>query len=315
MKGRRIFVKGRRIFVKGRRIFMKKNLFIFKLLILGLVVSCNLDSKLLDNKERNKDDSKGVVNGVQGDEPAAKEESVKKEVIGDDDSKGVVNDVQGDESSSKEYVFDDKEKLISELKKDVDNVKGLVSQDKAEVEDESQYGMKDEVFKAVLNTANNKTLDNDENKELRRLFYSSLLYNKDKIKEFAKILQKIESDNTNKGTWIRDIMNAVILELQSNFEEVIAKVEENKDKLDKLSLDDLKEVKTKLEEIQLQKLNWRKAVNSLIESYKAKTDDIDSDSKKLIEHVEKEYKDLITVKIPGMKAVYDKIVGVLNTIE
>ncbi|ATQ19224.1 complement regulator-acquiring protein (plasmid) [Borrelia miyamotoi] len=294
---------------------MKKTLFIFKLLILGLVVSCNLDSKLLDTKERNKDVSKGVVNGVKGDEPAVKEESVRKEVIEDDDSKEVVNGVQGDESSSKGYVFDEKEKLISELKKDIDNVKGLVSQDKAEVEDENQYGMKDQVFKAVVNTANNKTLEHDENKELRRLFYSSLLYNKDKIKEFAEILKKIESDNTNKGTWIRDIMNVSILDLQSNFEEVIAKLEANKDKLDKLSLDDLREVKTKLEEIQLQKLNWRKAVNSLIESYKAKTDDIDSDSEKLIKHVEKEYKDLITVKIPGMKSVYDKIVGVLDTIE
>nr|WP_084821566.1 complement regulator-acquiring protein [Borrelia miyamotoi] len=293
---------------------MKKTLFIFKLLILGLVVSCNLDSKLLDNKERNKDVSKGVVNGVQGDEPAVKEESVRKEVIEDDDSKEVVNVVQGDKSSSKGYVFDEKEKLISELKKDIDNVKGLVSRDKAEVEEDSQYDMKDEVFKLLSNTVNNKTLDNDENKELRRLFYSSLLYNKERIKDFAEILKKIGSYNTNKGTWLRDIMNAVI-NLQSNFEEVIAKIEENKDKLDKLGLDDLKEVKTKLEEIQLQKLNWRKAVNSLIESYKAKTDDIDSDSEKLIKHIEKEYKDLITVKIPGMKSVYDKIVGVLNTIE
>ncbi|AHH06058.1 Antigen P35 (plasmid) [Borrelia miyamotoi FR64b] len=300
--------------MKGRRIFMKKTLFIFKLLILGLVVSCNLDSKLLDNKERNKDVSKGVVNGVQGDEPAVKEESVRKEVIEDDDSKEVVNVVQGDKSSSKGYVFDEKEKLISELKKDIDNVKGLVSRDKAEVEEDSQYDMKDEVFKLLSNTVNNKTLDNDENKELRRLFYSSLLYNKERIKDFAEILKKIGSYNTNKGTWLRDIMNAVI-NLQSNFEEVIAKIEENKDKLDKLGLDDLKEVKTKLEEIQLQKLNWRKAVNSLIESYKAKTDDIDSDSEKLIKHIEKEYKDLITVKIPGMKSVYDKIVGVLNTIE
>ncbi|ATQ15522.1 complement regulator-acquiring protein (plasmid) [Borrelia miyamotoi] len=293
---------------------MKKTLFIFKLLILGLVVSCNLDSKLLDTKERNKDVSKGVVNGVQGDEPAVKEESVRKEVIEDDDSKEVVNVVQGDKSSSKGYVFDEKEKLISELKKDIDNVKGLVSRDKAEVEEDSQYDMKDEVFKLLSNTVNNKTLDNDENKELRRLFYSSLLYNKERIKDFAEILKKIGSYNTNKGTWLRDIMNAVI-NLQSNFEEVIAKIEENKDKLDKLGLDDLKEVKTKLEEIQLQKLNWRKAVNSLIESYKAKTDDIDSDSEKLIKHIEKEYKDLITVKIPGMKSVYDKIVGVLNTIE
>ncbi|MBW6187537.1 complement regulator-acquiring protein, partial [Pseudomonas aeruginosa] len=157
----------------------------------------------------------------------------------------------------------------------------------------SQYDMKDEVFKLLSNTVNNKTLDNDENKELRRLFYSSLLYNKERIKDFAEILKKIGSYNTNKGTWLRDIMNAVI-NLQSNFEEVIAKIEENKDKLDKLSLDDLREVKTKLEEIQLQKLNWRKAVNSLIESYKAKTDDIDSDSEKLIKHIEKEYKDLIT---------------------
>ncbi|WP_235048100.1 hypothetical protein [Borrelia persica] len=36
---------------------------------------------------------------------------------------------------------------------------GLINQDKAEVEDASQYGMKDEVFKLVLNEVNDKTLD------------------------------------------------------------------------------------------------------------------------------------------------------------
>nr|WP_247073547.1 virulence associated lipoprotein [Borrelia turicatae] len=93
------------------------------------------------------------------------------------------------------------------------------------------------------------------------------------------------------------------------------KVEKSKDKLDKLSLVDLKEVKTKFDEIKSQREAFIKAVGSLIASYKAKTDGIDSDSEKLIKHVEKEYKDLITVKIPGMKSVYDKIVGVLDTIK
>ncbi|AOW96255.1 complement regulator-acquiring protein [Borrelia miyamotoi] len=285
---------------------MRKNLFIFTLLVLGLV-SCNLDAKLLKNKERNQDISNEVVNNVQGDEPS-KEANV-------DDLENVVNDVQGDEPSKEDNDVSEKDKLISDLKKDTENLRKVVNENKAEVEDENQYGMKDEIFKAVTDTDNNKTLDNDENKEARRLFYSSLGYDKDKIKEFVKILKKIESDDTNKGTWIKDIINAGREHLQSNFEKVIAKLEENKDKLDKLSLDDLKEVKTKLEEIKSQRGDFIKAVNSLIESYKAKTDDIDSDSKKLIEHVEKEYKDLITVKIPGMKAVYDKIVGVLNTIE
>ncbi|WP_041177067.1 complement regulator-acquiring protein, partial [Borrelia crocidurae] len=232
---------------------MRKNLFI--LLVLGLA-SCNLDSKLLDNKGRPDNFLKDVVNNVQGDEP--KKEDIVNKVF-------VKKVVRGD------YVIkDEKGELISALINDVDNVMGLVSQDKAEVEEENQYGMKDEVFKFVLNAVNNKTLDHDDNKEVRRLFYSSLLYNKEKIRDFAEILKKVESDNTNKGTWIYDTMNIVVEDLQSSFERVINKLEKNIAKLDKLSLVDLREIKSKLEGIQLQKLNWRKAVDSLIASYKAK---------------------------------------------
>ncbi|ACH94074.1 complement regulator-acquiring protein [Borrelia duttonii] len=284
---------------------MRKNLFI--LLVLGLA-SCNLDSKLLDNKGRPDNFLKDVVNNVQD----------------------VVNDVQGDELIKEDVVNkvsvekvvkgdsvikDEKGELISALINDINSVMGLLNQDKAEVEDANQYGMKNEVFKFVLNAVNNKTLDHDDNKEIRRLFYSSLLYNRERIKDFAEILKKVESDNTNKGAWIQDIMNAVVVDLQFGFERVINKLEENRDKLNKLSLVDLREIKSKLEEIQLQKLNWRKAVDSLISSYKAKTDGIDSDSKKLIEHIDKKYKDLIKVKIPGMKAVSNRIIAILGTIK
>ncbi|WP_041177906.1 complement regulator-acquiring protein [Borrelia duttonii] len=284
---------------------MRKNLFI--LLVLGLA-SCNLDSKLLDNKGRPDNFLKDVVNNVQD----------------------VVNDVQGDEPIKKDFVDkvsvkkvvggdsvikDEKGELVSALINDINSVMGLLNQDKAEVEDANQYGMKDEVFKFVLNDVNGKTLDHDDNKEVRRLFYSSLLYNKARIEDFAEILKKVESDNTNKGTWIQDIMNAVVVDLQFGFERIINKLEENREQLDKLSLVDLREIKSKLEEMQLQKLNWRKAIDSLISSYKAKADGIDSDSKKLIEHIEQKYKDLIKVKTPGMKAVSNRIIAILGTIK
>ncbi|UPA11356.1 complement regulator-acquiring protein (plasmid) [Borrelia parkeri] len=285
---------------------MRKNLFIFTLLVVGLV-SCDLNSKLLGNKERNKDLSKEVVNSVQGDE-AYKEVNING-------LEKVVDDIQGDEPAKEDKDVAEKKKLISELKKDTEGLIKVVNKDKAEVEDGNQYGMKDKVFKAVTDTVNNKTLDNDENKEARRLFYSSLGYDKEKIKDFANILKNIETDDTNKGTWIKDIMSAGREHLQSNFEKIIDKVEKSKDKLDKLSLVDLKEVKTKFDEIKSQREAFIKAVGSLISSYKAKTGGIDSDSEKLIKHVEREYKDLITVKIPGMKLVYDKIIGVLDTIK
>ncbi|WP_038363823.1 complement regulator-acquiring protein [Borrelia persica] len=277
---------------------MRKNLFI--LLILGLV-SCELDSQLSGNKEKSKDPFNAIVNGIQGDE-ARKEDVVDKVVV----NKVVRRD---------SVIKDEKGELISELINDVDNVMGLVSEDKAEVEDESQYGMKDEVFKSLLDDVNNKTLNHDDNKEVRRLFYSSLLYNKERIRDFAEILKKLKSDNTNENKLLVDIVNAAVTHLQFTFERVINKIEENRDELDKLSLIDLREIKSKLEEIQLQKLGWRKAVNSLIASYKAKIDGIDSDSKKLIEYIEKKYQDLIKVKIPAMKLISDRIISILDTIQ
>ncbi|WP_338321071.1 complement regulator-acquiring protein [Borrelia miyamotoi] len=300
--------------IKKESIYMRKNVFLYTLLIVGLM-SCNLGSKSLDSKEGGikKDFAEAkaadkVVNGgggnLQGDE-ASKEGNV------DALRGGIVNDVQGDEAKEDNEVGE-KEKLVAELKKETEDFMGLVKKYKTEVEDGDQYGMKNEVFKAVTDTSNNKTLDGDENKEARRLFYSSLEYDKDKIKELAKILKKIETDNDNKGTWVKDIINSGREHVQSNFEKVVNKLEESKAKLEKLSLDDLKEVKTKFDELKTQREDFKKAVDSLLASYKAKTDGIDSDSKKLIEHVEKEYKDLITVKLPGMKAVSDKIMNTVN---
>lgn len=148
-------------------------------------MSCNLDSKSLDNKDGIKKDSAvadKVVNGggssgtLQGDEAATKKEEDNGDAL-----RGVVNDVQGDEAREDKEVGE-KEKLVAELKKETEDFLGLVKNYKAEAEDEDQYGMKDEVFKAVTDTSNNKTLDGDEDKEARRLFYSSLEYDKDKIK-------------------------------------------------------------------------------------------------------------------------------------
>ncbi|UPA17278.1 complement regulator-acquiring protein (plasmid) [Borrelia coriaceae] len=306
----------------------RRKLFIFILLIVGLV-SCDLNSKLL-GKGVGKGAVGEVENIVQGDE--GREDIISNgnfaaEVV----SSGVIDSVQSggsikpkEEDVNKVLVEEvvkvdsvikgEKEELISAIKKDVNNVRGLVSADKAEVEDESQYGMNDEVFKEVINESNQKPLYDDSNRELRRLFYSSLFYNKEKIKDFVEILKKIESDVKNKGTWIIDIMNAVIEPLQFSFERVINKLEENKDKLDKLSLDDLREVKSKLEEIQLQRLTWRKSVDAIITDYKGKKDGIDSDSEKLISHISEGYKNLITVKIPGMKGVSDKILSLIDKI-
>ncbi|AHH09973.1 Antigen P35, partial (plasmid) [Borrelia parkeri SLO] len=72
---------------------MRKNLFIFTLLVVGLV-SCDLNSKLLGNKERNKDLSKEVVNSVQGDE-AYKEVNING-------LEKVVDDIQGDEPAKED---------------------------------------------------------------------------------------------------------------------------------------------------------------------------------------------------------------------
>ncbi|AFI31679.1 hypothetical protein Q7M_1536, partial (plasmid) [Borrelia crocidurae str. Achema] len=103
---------------------MRKNLFI--LLILGLV-SCNLDSKLLDNKGRPDNFLKDVVNNVQGDEP------IKEDVV---NKVFVEKVVRGDS-----VIKDEKGELISALINDINSVMGLLNQDKAEVEDANQYGM------------------------------------------------------------------------------------------------------------------------------------------------------------------------------
>ncbi|ETZ17166.1 Antigen P35, partial [Borrelia duttonii CR2A] len=144
---------------------MRKNLFI--LLVLGLA-SCNLDSKLLDNKGRPDNFLKDVVNNVQDFvNNVQDDEPIKEDVV---NKVSVEKVVRGDS-----VIKGEKGELISALINDINSVMGLLNQDKAEVEDVNQYGMKDKVFKLVLNAVNNKTLDHGDNNEVRRLFYSSLL--------------------------------------------------------------------------------------------------------------------------------------------
>ncbi|AHH11802.1 Antigen P35 (plasmid) [Borrelia coriaceae ATCC 43381] len=287
--------------------FMRKKLFIFILLIIGLV-SCDVNSKLLDKGETR--DAVGAVdNGVQGDERI-------KNIISNGDFSEEVNKAPVEEVvEAGPVIKDEKEELIAAIKKDVNIGMGLINSDKKEVEDESQYGMKEVVFKAVTDGVTNKALDDDLNKDLRRLFYSSLLYDKERIKEFAEILNKIGTDGQNKGTWLIDIMDSGIVYLQFNFERVISKLDKNKDKLDQLSLDDLREIKSKLEEIQLQRLTWKKSVDAIIVAYKAKKEGIDSDSKRLISYISERYKNLITVEIPGIQGVSDKIISLIDKIK
>ncbi|UPA17112.1 complement regulator-acquiring protein (plasmid) [Borrelia coriaceae] len=286
---------------------MRKKLFIFILLIIGLV-SCDVNSKLLDKGETR--DAVGAVdNGVQGDERI-------KNIISNGDFSEEVNKAPVEEVvEAGPVIKDEKEELIAAIKKDVNIGMGLINSDKKEVEDESQYGMKEVVFKAVTDGVTNKALDDDLNKDLRRLFYSSLLYDKERIKEFAEILNKIGTDGQNKGTWLIDIMDSGIVYLQFNFERVISKLDKNKDKLDQLSLDDLREIKSKLEEIQLQRLTWKKSVDAIIVAYKAKKEGIDSDSKRLISYISERYKNLITVEIPGIQGVSDKIISLIDKIK
>lgn len=78
-----------------------------------------------------------------------------------------------------------------------------------------------------------------------------------------------------------------------------------------MGFDELREVKTKSEEIQLKKLTVKKLVNNPIAFYNAKTDNIDSLWQQKINkvYIDKEYKDLITVQIPRIKSAYDKMVA------
>ncbi|WP_024653773.1 complement regulator-acquiring protein [Borrelia persica] len=163
--------------------------------------------------------------------------------------------------------------------------------EKGKKEGDTQYGMKTGVFDKI-DGAGGKKYDDAQNEEKRKKFYGSLNWNENTIKEFGKILAKIENNAAKKGTWIKDFVT-LGEKIQDEVQKALKFIDDKKEKLNTLSLEQLKELKDKVKTIEDTKKTWTDFVKTLVADHTSKKDGIDNVETLVDNYLKTKYTDVI----------------------
>ncbi|WNY69174.1 complement regulator-acquiring protein [Borreliella lusitaniae] len=173
------------------------------------------------------------------------------------------------------------QRISTEIKK----FKEKVEQYKDQIEDSDQFGMKYSVFNADTTALQLAKLNSDSKKDERRLFYSSLDYNKEKIVNFGKILTQLYKQQKQQYHQLIEEVVKTGFSIQKQIEETILKVSQDADELKRLGKENLKTLETATKELFEIKQNWIKKVDEIILSYNQNSEKIKEDAQKLAEHI------------------------------
>ncbi|UPA11219.1 complement regulator-acquiring protein (plasmid) [Borrelia parkeri] len=202
----------------------------------------------------------------------------------------------------------EKAALIAEIIQKVQTNIALINGYKNNIEDDEQYGMKWGVFRFLKDNKNKKTLNSPENIHIRKQFYSSLEWKKDTLEKFGTILNNIEKHNT---TSAKTILLTGVETLQTIFEETIININDKKENLNKLILQELKDIKNKLVKIEELRKKWRDTIDNIIAEYEA-DNDMQNNNQKLIQHVNSKYGTIFNTEIPNIQALAQDIAKILK---
>ncbi|AMR75873.1 complement regulator-acquiring protein [Borrelia hermsii] len=205
---------------------------------------------------------------------------------------------------------EDKAPLITWITNKTQTDTDLINKYNNNIEDPEQYGMKQGAFKYLRNSANQKTINSVENIQLRKRLYSSLEWNENTIKKFGTIINEIEN-NQNKDL-AKNILNSGTDYAQGNFEQIIDKIENKKDNLKTLTIQELKNIKSKLEDIDTLRQKWKDTINNIIAKYETNTDGIQKDSQELLKYVNYQYGRVFKDEIPKIQALAQDIEKILK---
>ncbi|AHH13039.1 Antigen P35 (plasmid) [Borrelia hermsii YBT] len=205
---------------------------------------------------------------------------------------------------------EDKAPLIAWITNKAQTSIASIKQYKNKTEDDSQYGMKQGAFKYLRNSVNQEIMNSAENQYLRKRLYSSLEWNENTIRKFGTIINKIEN-NQNKDL-TKTILAAGIKHTQGDFEWIINKIENKKDNLKTLVLQELKNIKSKLQEIDKLRQKWIDTTNNIITDHNANANGIQKDNQELLKHVNSQYGRVFKNEIPKIKALAQDIEKILK---
>ncbi|MCD2401648.1 complement regulator-acquiring protein [Borreliella bissettiae] len=195
-------------------------------------------------------------------------------------------------------------------------VKEQIILDRARMEPLDQFGMKDSVFNNLVVDSNHERYSHNENKDIRRKFYSSLNYNDKLLRVFGRILNKISSNADNQKLDLLIVMAGQYYS-QYDLEVSAEKINEQMDKLMSLNIEGLRLILSQLKTLMMLKAKWIDIVNQIINYYEndVNLNNIKDDLRKtmeLIKYINLKYEYFLKYEILKTETLSSEITKILN---
>ncbi|WP_424632618.1 complement regulator-acquiring protein [Borreliella lusitaniae] len=146
----------------------------------------------------------------------------------------------------------------------------------------------------VSSNLNNFTLDTDNRMRFKRIIYSSLNYETQKIDTLKEILEKIKEQATSKqnNEKFKDFFTQIAVGIQKSIEKSTVDMKNNKNS----NQEEKETVLTRAKELLNTKEEFTKRLNVTIQAYNQNYDNIKTDVQKLTDYIHEHYKDFIPFK-------------------
>ncbi|WNY69179.1 complement regulator-acquiring protein [Borreliella lusitaniae] len=133
-------------------------------------------------------------------------------------------------------------------------------------------------------------LDQDNRMRLKRIIYSSLDYETQKIDTLKEILEKLKEQTFNqKNEKIKDFFAQIVIGMQKAIDNNTASLEKNKNSNQKEKEEEKKDALMGAKELLNKKEEFAKRLNTIIQAYKQNHENIQKDMQKLANYIHEHY--------------------------
>ncbi|WKC84954.1 complement regulator-acquiring protein [Borreliella lusitaniae] len=142
-----------------------------------------------------------------------------------------------------------------------------------------------------ISSGTNLKLDKDDNRmRLKRIIYSSLDYETQKINTLKEILEKLkEQTYKQKNEKIKDFFAQIVIGMQKAIDKNTASLEKNKNSNQKEKEEEKEDALIRAKELLNKKEEFAKRLNAIIQAYKQNHENIQKDMQKLADYIHEHY--------------------------
>ncbi|MBB5141495.1 complement regulator-acquiring protein [Borreliella afzelii] len=204
-----------------------------------------------------------------------------------ENTKNLLNESQNLKTSHQKSL--EEKDPISKLKEIGKKLKTQEEKDTAEIAtiDTAQFD-----FLGSLKTQRYKDLSENEEMNIKRIIYSSLNYEIEKIKTLKEIIEKLK-ENSEHQKILERFLYSISLIIQSQLNAGLEKI---KNKLNTLTQKNYKAILMEIEYSLKLKENFGKALNKTVEEYNQDLANIKTNKEALVKHMDENYTNLNSFK-------------------